>query len=463
MGICSSWLARSLSTVLLACLPAAAGDASLSPTPPMGWNSWDSYGRTLTEAQLKANADWMAKHLKRFGWRYIVIDEGWYVANPESGPKEYKFLLTSDGRFIPVPARFPSAANNAGFKPIADYIHSMGLKFGIHIIRGIPREAVARGLAIADSPYHAQDAADQSDTCPWNAYNYGVKNSEAGQAYYDSIMKLYASWHVDFIKADCIADHPYKPDEIRMIAKAIRKTGRPMVLSLSPGPTALDNAGEVSKYAEMWRICDDFWDHWGPWQKHDWSQSLYQQFATTAKWALHVAPGNWPDADMLPLGQLRPHPGDGEPRATRFTKDEQRTVMTLWSIFRSPLIMGGDLPASDAWTMSLLTNPEVIAVDQHSHHNRAVLTTDTTAVWLARRGDYQVEEERGGNPNYYLAVFNIGDSEQTIRYEWRDLGLKDASYRVRNLWERKDAGSARSLTVKLRPHASVLYQLTAKR
>jgi hypothetical protein len=211
----------------------------------------------------------------------------------------------------------------------------------------------------------------------------------------------------------------------------------------------------------MWRICDDFWDHWGPWEKHEWSQSLYRQFATTAKWAPHVAPGNWPDADMLPLGRLGPHPGAGEARETRFTRDEQRTLMTLWSIFRSPLIMGGDLPSSDAWTTSLLTNPEVIAVDQHSRNNRPVVTSDTTAVWLATRGDQQVDHPP--DQGYYVAVFNIGDSEQTIHYEWKDLGLKDASYKIRDLWERKNTGSARSLTVKLRPHASVLYQLTGKR
>jgi alpha-galactosidase len=437
--------------VLLAGLPAGAGDASLAPTPPMGWNSWDSHGRTLTEVQFKANAAWMAKHLKRFGWEYVVVDEGWYVPNPESDPKDYKFLLSSDGRFLPVPSRFPSAGNDAGLRPLAEYAHSLGLKFGIHILRGIPREAVVKNLPIADSPYHAQDAADQSDTCPWNDYNYGVKNSSAGQAYYDSIMKLYASWQVDFIKVDCIADHPYKPDEIRMLAQAIKKTGRPMVLSLSPGPTALDNGGEVSKYAEMWRICDDFWDHWGPWEKHDWSQSLYAQFATTAKWAPHVAPGNWPDADMLPLGHLGPQPGAGDLRETGFTKDEQRTMMTLWSIFRSPLIMGGDLPSADKWTESLLSNPEVIAVDQRSRDNHPVINTDKTAVWLA-------QPEHGSG--YYLAVFNIGDSEQTVQYEWKDLGLAGASYKVRDLWERKNAGSAQSLTVRLRPHASVLYRLT---
>ena len=419
----------------------------------MGWNSWDSYGRTLTEEQFKASARWMAEHLKQFGWEYMVIDEGWYIPNPEGDSKDYKFLLSEDGRFLPVPVRFPSAANSAGFRPVADYIHSLGLKFGIHIIRGIPRDAVARNLPIADSPFHAQDAADQSDTCPWNTYNYGVKNSEAGQAYYDSIVKLYASWQVDFIKADCIADHPYKPDEIRMLANAIRKTGRPIVLSLSPGPTALEHAGEVSKYAQMWRICDDFWDHWGAWETHEWSQSLHAQFTTTAKWAPHVAPGSWPDADMLPLGYL-PKPGDGEPRKTRFTPDEQRTMITLWSIFRSPLIMGGDLLSADQWTESLLTNPEVIAVDQHSRGNHAVITTDTTAIWLA-----QPENEHG----YYLAVFNIGDSEQTIQYAWKDLGLTGSGYEMRDLWEHKSAGSAASLSVKLRPHASALYRLSSAR
>jgi len=420
----------------------------------MGWNSWDSYGRTITEAQFKANALWMAKHLKRFGWEYMVIDEGWYIPNPDSDPKDYNLLLSDDGRFIPAAVRFPSSANNAGFKPIADYVHSLGLKFGIHIIRGIPRNAVARNLPIADSQYHAQDAADQSDTCPWNAYNYGVKNSEAGQAYYDSIMKLYASWQVDFIKTDCIADHPYKPDEIRMMANAIRKTGRPMLLSLSPGPTALEHAGEVGKYAEMWRICDDYWDHWGPWEKHEWSQSLYAQFATTAKWAPHAEPGHWPDADMLPLGHLGPRPGDGELRKTRFTPDEQRTMVTLWSIFRSPLFMGGDLLSVDKWTESLLTNPEVIAVDQHSRDNHPVVTNDKTAVWLA-----QPEQEQG----YYLAVFNIGDTEQSVHYDWKDLGLNGRSYKLRDLWARRNVGAAPSLSVTLRPHASVLYRLTGEK
>src|SRR5215471_10000065 len=424
----------------------------LAPTPPMGWNSWDSYGRTITESDIKANADWMAKHLKGFGWQYVVVDEGWYLINPErAGKPDLKYSLTHDGRYTPAPDRFPSAAGGAGFKALADYIHGLGLKFGLHIIRGIPREAVANNLPIEGSSFHARDAADESDVCPWNAYNYGVRNNEAGQAYYDSIARLYASWGVDFVKADCIADHPYKPDEIRMLHAALAKSGRAMVLSLSPGPTALDKADEVSKYAEMWRISDDFWDHWGPWQGHDWSQGLRGQFDTAAKWAAAFSrTGHWPDADMLPLGRLGPHPGEGQVRNTQFTRNEQRTLMTLWSMFRSPLIMGGDLVNSDEWTESLLTNPEVIAVDQHSRDNRAVINQGSMAVWTAR-------PETGAG--YYVAVFNLGDDEQTIQYEWKQLGLPERDLSIRDLWEARDLGKARSLSVRLKPHASVLFRV----
>ena len=429
-----------------------AAQTPLAPTPPMGWNSWDSYGRTITEADIKANADWMAKHLKQFGWQYVVVDEGWYLINPtQAGKPDLKYSITPDGRYVPAPERFPSAANGAGFKPLADYIHSLGLKFGLHIIRGIPREAVNGNLPINGGAFKATAAADLTDVCPWNAYNYGVKSNEAGQAYYDSIARLYASWGVDFVKADCIADHPYKPEEIRMLRSALEKSGRPMVLSLSPGPTALDKAEEVAKYSDMWRISDDFWDHWGAWKGHEWSQGLYVQFASTAKWAAAFSrSGHWPDCDMLPLGRLGPHPGEGELRNTMFTRDEQRTLMTLWSIFRSPLIMGGDLLSNDEWTTSLLTNAAVLAVNQHSKDNRAVVNTPETAVWTAR--------PKSGK-GYYVAVFNTGETEQTIQYEWKAIGLPPHGHAIRDLWDGKDLGEAKSLVVKLPPHASVLYRV----
>jgi alpha-galactosidase len=422
----------------------------IAATPPMGWNSWDSYGRTLNEESIKANARWMAQHLKRFGWEYVVVDEGWYLANLDAkgNDKHIRFEMDAYGRYVPVLSRFPSAGKDLSFRPLADYLHSLGLKFGIHIIRGIPREAVARNLPIAGSPFHAADAADTSDVCPWNTYNYGLNPSHpAAQAYYDSLARQYASWAVDFIKVDCISDHPYKGEEIRMFSEAIRKSGRAMVLSLSPGPTAIAKRDEVSRYAEMWRISDDIWDVW--YSDKGFPQGVKNQFARTALWAGVARPGHWPDADMLPLGSLRPVAGWGEPRETRLTHDEQRTLLTLWSIFRSPLIMGGNLLQADDWTTSLLNNAEVIAVDQHSADNRPVITTDSIVVWTARA-------ELGRDS--YVAVFNISDTPQTVHYAWSDLGLKSHSYRLRDLWTHRSIGSAASLELTLPPHASVLYR-----
>ncbi len=427
----------------------------LAATPPMGWNSWDAFGRTLDEKSIKASAQWMAEHLKRFGWEYVVVDEGWYLENLDaSGDDQHvRFRMDAYGRYVPDPVRFPSAGKEFTFRPLADYLHSLGLKFGIHIIRGIPREAVAKNLPIAGSSFHAADAADTSDCCPWNAYNYGLNPAHpAAQAYYDSLARQYADWAVDFIKVDCIADHPYKGDEIRMFNAAIAKSGRPMVLSLSPGPTAIDKRDEVSKYAQMWRISDDVWDVW--YSTAQFPQGVKNQFSRAALWAGVATPGHWPDADMLPLGSLRPAAGWGEPRETRLTHDEQRTLMTLWCMFRSPLIMGGNLLLADEWTASLLGNAEVIAVDQHSKGNHPVITTEDVVIWTAR-------PESGDDS--YVAVFNIGDTAQTVSYPWHDLGLTAPNYTLRDLWQHAAVGSAASLKVTLPPHASVLYRASPGR
>ena len=427
-----------LAFLLFATFP---GFAQLAPTPPMGWNSWDSWGMSIDETGVRAEADFMAKHLKSYGWEYVVIDEGWFIPKQANAP----FTLTPDGRYTPSPDRYPSAANGAGFKPLGDYIHSLGLKFGIHLVRGIPKQAVADNVPIADSAWHASDVADTSDACPWNKNNWGVRGGPAGQAYYDSVAKLFAGWGIDFLKVDCISDHPYKGDEIRMISAALKKTGRPIVLSLSPGPTAISNAVEVGENAQMWRMSDDFWDHWGPWANHDWSQGLLAQFKNTAMWAPYIKPGNWPDADMMPIGELGPHPGEGEVRHSKFTNDEERTLVTLWSIARSPLIMGGNLLTLDDYTLSLLTNPEVIAVNQHSTGNRALLTSESKAIWEAKPASGQ---------GRYLALFNLSDQPQPFQVSLN--GPKN----IRDLWSRKDTGTADAIQITLPPHASVIYLVT---
>lgn len=421
----------------------------LAATPPMGWNSWDAYGEAVSEADIRANATWMAEHLKAYGWEYVVVDSGWYVTNHSAGTnaESAEFSLDANGRYTPALGTIPSAENGAGFKPLADYVHSLGLKFGIHMLRDIPKEAVRRNLPIAGSSLRAKEAADTSDTCPWNPFNYGLNaNSPAAQAYYDSIARLYAQWGVDFLKVDCIASHPYKEEEIRMLAAVLRKVHRPIVLSLSPGPAPIEKAAIFRRYAQMWRISDDVWDVW--FSDKDFPQGVANQFARAAKWASISEPGHWPDADMLPIGRLEPAAGWGTPRASRMTHDEQRTLLSLWSIFRSPLIMGGNLTLCDEWTESALTNAELIEVDQRSSGSHAVVSTEKAAAW--------VSSPESGN-GAYVAVFNLDAAPQSFHYAWKDLGLKRDTYKLRDIWEHTDLGVKDFIGVTLPSHASAIY------
>ena len=330
-------------------------------TPPMGWNSYDYYDTAVTEDRVRANARVMADKLRDFGWEYVVVDIQWYAHKAGSMRDRFQYIpfgaveMDEYGRLLPDPERFPSSAGGRGFGPLAEYVHSLGLKFGIHIMRGIPRSAAHAHTGIKGSALTADLAADPASVCRWNPDMYGLREGEAGQAYYDSIIGLYASWGVDFIKCDdiCNTDNleEYSPrayagkHEIEMLSRAIEKQGRPMVLSLSPGPALPDKAWHYKKHANMWRITDDFWDDW---------PLLKAMFYRCELWQDHVELGCWPDCDMLPLGRLGK--GFGEERATRFTRDEQRTMVTLWCLFGSPLMLGAELTKLDEWTLSLLTN-----------------------------------------------------------------------------------------------------------
>jgi len=406
----------------------AADYHSWAPTPPMGWNSWDCFGTTVTEAQTKAQADFMAVNLKSHGWQYIVVDIQWY--EPSAKGHDYKkgARLTMDAfsRLVPAPEKFPSAANDAGFKALADYVHSKGLKFGIHMMRGISRQAVQQNTPIKGSAVHAADIADTASTCPWNPDMYGVDMTKPGaQAYYDSLMELVASWGVDFIKVDDLS-RPYHQPEIEAIRRAIDKTGRSIVFSTSPGETPVSSGANVSQNANMWRISDDFWDDW---------KALLAQFKRLHDWTPYRIAGAYPDADMLPLGRVK----FGRP--TRFTPDEQITMMTLWAIARSPLMHGGDMTKTDDFTLSLLTNDEVLAVDQRSGNNRQLFRTDDGLIaWIA---------DVAGSKDQYLAVFNTRnapndaakDATIHVPVKLADLGFT-GSVKIRDLWTHKNLDSA---------------------
>jgi len=429
----------------------------------MGWNSWDAYGLTIDEADFRANIKVLAG-IEQFGWQYSVIDEGWYMENPfGASVAERKYLLDGNGILIPVANRFPSAAEGAGFKPLATWVHAQGLKFGIHIVRGIPKQAVKENLPIAGSSFHAADAADTTETCPWDEGNYGVRDNAAGQAYYDSMLRLYASWGLDFLKVDCISDHPYRPTEIRQIAAAIKKTRREIVLSLSPGPTALEHGAEVAEYAQMWRISDDHWDGWTFPRKPgdgDYPFGVRDEFDRLAKWFPYAKEGNWPDADMLPEGWLGPHPGLGGPRQSRLTHDEQQTEFTLWAVARSPLILGTNLTKLDDFTKSLITNQAILFMNQNVTYSHPIDAASLPAGFENARV-WRATINAPGARNYaeFFAFFNLDDKPVTLHASWKQLGLEGSKHLVQNLWTESAFKESKEVRVTLPAHGSTVYQV----
>jgi hypothetical protein len=419
---------------------------SWAETPPMGWNSWDCFATTVTEAQTKAQADYMATHLKSHGWEYIVVDIQWYEPGAKSFEyrQDAKLVLDEFGRLQPAVNRFPSAKDGAGFKALADYVHGLGLKFGIHLMRGIPRQAVEQNLPVKGAAgVRAADIADRASTCPWNPDMYGVDMNKAGaQAYYDSVFELIASWGVDYVKVDDMS-RPYHEHqkEIEGVRTAIDHSGRAIVLSLSPGETPLDAAAHVSVHANLWRISDDFWDSW---------PALLEQFARLEKWNAFRGPGHWPDADMLPLGLI----ALGQ-RKTNFTPDEQRTLMTLWSIARSPLMHGGDMTKMDDFTLSLLTNDEVLAVNQRSENNRPFFNRGGLIAWTA-----DVPGTNGTEK--YLALFNTKDVAAKVPVGLAELlGAETRDAKIRDLWLHREiaAEPVGEFAPELPAHGAALYRV----
>ena len=419
--------------------------------PPMGWNSWDCYGAGVTEDELLGNAEFMRDRLKQYGYQYVVCDIQWY--EPAAKGNVYNnfadLCMDEYSRLIPAVNRFPSSANGAGFKPIADKIHSMGLKFGIHIMRGIPRQAVHRNKRIYGTTARARDIASQFSLCPWNTDMYGVDTEKRGaEEYYDSLFKLYASWGVDFVKVDDIANTEFSPQnpysaekEIEMIRAAIDRSGRDMVLSLSPGPAPLNKAEHLSENANMWRISGDFWDRW---------DKLLNMFSLCEKWYPYVKDGSFPDCDILPLGKLcidGSYMGDMG-RDSGFAKEEQKTMMTLWAVFRSPLFFGGELRLTDDYTLSLVTNPEVINVNQNSEKPLFVYNKGGIAVWQTKIENCTA-----------VAVFNLSDEEKHYKLSFSDLGIENVR-EVRDLWARKDIPKCENdVAVSLKPHSSEFFEI----
>lgn len=452
---------------------------SVMKHPPMGWNSWDCFGASVTEEEVRANAQYVHDHLKEHGWEYIVVDIQWYEPTADGWYYNDFYPLTLDeyGRPQPSPNRFPSAANGAGFKPLADFVHSLGLKFGIHIMRGVPRQAVHQNLPIYNgNGLTCRDAAAQASIARWNTDMYGTEPSrDAARAWYDAQFQQYADWEVDFVKVDdiawnFIADDHYPAGDVELISKAIHKTGRPMVLSLSPGPAVYEKREHLTQHAHMWRMTDDFWDQW---------PLLLTDIRRCHEWGHVVSPGNWPDADMLPLGYITNRQGRGH--YSNFTKDQQRMVMNLWSVFRSPLMMGGDLMQNDAWTLELLTNEDLLELNQNGywplelHYGIEGMTPDSEgrlsqieADGPAYRGLVAWTQQSENGESNSLLLINTTTEAMTVEIDlaeapWNQLGT--GTIHLREVWgetEPIQLEEGKKLEITIRSEASLCWKKEGK-
>lgn len=431
-----------------------------APTPPMGWNSYNSFGAAVYEDEVKANADYMAEHMKDLGWEYVVVDYCWYYPHPPGSIQDNppQFRLSKDnapvpwipmdeyGRLLPDPRKFPSSASGNGFKPLADYIHSKGLKFGLHVMRGIPRQAQWAKSNIKDAPgITANMIADTTSVCRWLNSMYGVDmNKNGAQAYYNSLIELYESWGVDYIKVDDIdlADNiTYKREEVEALRKAIDFHDSDIVLSLSLN-MKFKNRDHVQANSELWRISKDFWDDW---------EKLEHQFELIDQWNPITGPDSWPDADMLQVGKISKRGPKGPERFSYFTEDEMLTHITLWMIARSPLMMGGHMPENTPFVKKLLTTPEVIEVNQKGSNQKQLWRKDGLVAWVSDAPDGQSK---------YLALFNLNDTPTDITVKWKALGMRNTA-QVRDLWAGKDLGTMKSkITRKVNAHGAQLFKIS---
>jgi len=450
---------------------------SWAATPPMGWNSYDAYYGNVTEKQFKAEVDVLQKKMLPHGYEYAIIDYCWFNPGPKSwdpdkwvtydvdhsrgkpGNEFQPMIIDQYGRLLPAINRFPSAAAGKGFKPIGDYVHTKGMKFGIHIMRGIAREAVAQNMPILDSKYKAQDIVNKIDSCKWNDSMWGVDATKPGaQDYYNSLLKLYAAWGVDFIKVDDIASPAYHRGEIDLIRHAIDQCGRPIVLSLSPGDALMGFANHADQNTNMYRISNDVWDRW---------KDILHIFDMSSNWSPFIGNGSWPDADMLPIGRLcltgypdaKKNPEKREHNSF-LTENEQKTMISLWCMARSPLMWGGSAVQSPDSSFTLLTNDEILAIQKGSINNHQLYYPHQRSdfpdyrMWTAESKDRKTK---------YLALFNLKAEPATIKFdlEWE---FWKGKYKATELWTREvyDINTNLFESDEIPAHGVRVYKLLSK-
>ncbi|MCE6998328.1 cellulose binding domain-containing protein [Saccharothrix sp. S26] len=383
--------------------PARALDNGVARTPPMGWNSWNTFGCNINETLIKQMADTMAgSGMRDAGYQYVVVDDCWMNPNRDSA-----------GNLQGDPSRFPS-----GMKALGDYIHAKGLKFGIY-------------------------QAPLAETCAQYFNSYPGSTGALGHEEQDA--RQFAAWGVDFLKYDWCSPSGTIDDQVRTFAKmrdALRATGRPIVYSINSnsihdktGPRR--NWGDV---ANMWRTTEDITNKWDTGQTNGYPMGIQNIVNVTVPLASYARPGGFNDPDMMEVGR------------GGMTDTEMRSHFALWAVMASPLIAGNDLRNMDAATQTILKNANLIAINQDP--------LGLQAVQISNDGTRRVLAKRLADGDVAVALFNQGSAATTVSVNAFSVGLEGVSFTLRDVWTNAVTSTSGAISATVPGHGTVVYRVT---
>jgi len=424
---------------------ASAENNGLERTPVLGWSTWSFIRKHPTADQMKAQA--LALHnsgLQKIGYEYVNLDDFWYQCPGRQGPNVDPY-----GRWITDASKFPAQGDRDGMKVVADYIHSLGLKFGIYVTPGISKQAVTRNTPIKGTSYTAAQIAEASVA----ENNYNCKGmvridykKPGAQEYTNSWVDMLAAWGIDYIKLDGMTDNNVA--DVKAWSDAIRHSGRPMVLDVTQGDFTIALAPILMKYANQWEFAPDVECYrcekgGSSYPLTSWAD-VAKRFNYVAEWQPYAGPGGFNDYDSLEVG-------NGSNNG--LTPVERQTQISLWALGASPLILGVDLTHLDPTDLQkYLENPAVLAVDQDSIAAKRVLST----------GNQQVFAKREPNGDVIVGLFNVGERAEEVSVSTSSVALPEdkSGYSAHDLWTGETKKISTSISSVVPPHGVALYRVT---
>ena len=461
----------------------AHGTASSANPPFRGWNSYDSYCWCINETQFLDNARGVSKYLKQYGYNYVVIDFLWF----QNISNSTDVFIDKYGRPQPDPVRFPH-----GMAYIADQVHEMGLKFGIHIMRGVTSKAIHKNTPILNissnttvlSGATTKDIYLESNDCPWHSSMYGINTSHPdSRPFIQSLYYQYFNeWNVDFIKNDCMYGGNFVYDQIVQVSSVIDELNKDCIYSLSPGnysaPNVLGN--KIDNIVSSYRITGDTWDKWDEIKRHF---IVSGQFANATDMIGHT-PGlgsyntSYPDLDMLPIGYIaEPIGNNGIPNETGFgpnrmcnlTQSQQRCLFTLWSIMKSPLLFGGLVYdrnianyslVNDTFTYSLLINEYALKVNSYGYGIKQISSSYDSSGDTMVESVWRTQVMNNNELEYYVGLFNLGDEIKSINVSLNQIVNNVTRCHATNCYTKEKMNVTNVIQQQVPPNDVLFFQLT---